>query len=176
MMERPISEYKKLESIESNMKMELKESNTKTRKTLTSEVFVSKREELDDHPLKTGIVIERSDYLYLEREDEDGNIFYDEVPLYQDVERSIQLIAKSVQHWSMTADSSILKQEPQETEIKEALLFAEEYNKDDIKVFDHEYWTEHLDFDPSTVRMCYQGNASIPSIFMIVIRIPTITK
>ena len=54
----------------------------------------------------------------------------------------------------MTADSSILKQEPQETEIKEALLFAEEYNKDDIKVFDHEYWTEHLDFDPFTVRMC----------------------
>ena len=116
---------------------------------------------LYDHPLKTGIVIERSDYLYLEREDEDGNIFYDEVPLYQDVERSIQLIAKSVQHWSMTADSSILKREPQQAEIKEPLLFAEEYtnNKDDIKVFDHEYWTEHLDFDPSTVRMCYQGNA-----------------
>ena len=79
MMERPISEYKKLESIESNMKMELKESNTKTRKTLTSEVFVSKREELDDHPLKTGIVIERSDFLYLERQDEDGNIFYEEI-------------------------------------------------------------------------------------------------
>ena len=70
------------------MKMESKESN--------SEVFVSKRDELDDHPLKTGIVIERSDYLYLEQEHEDGNIFYDEVPLYQDVERSIQLIAKSV--------------------------------------------------------------------------------
>ena len=119
----------KLESSESNPKLESNESNTKTRKTLTSEVFFSKRDELDDHPLKTGIVIERSDYLYLEREDEDGNIFYDEVPLYQDVERSIQLIAKSVQHWSMTADSSILKQEPQETEIKEALLFAEEYNK-----------------------------------------------
>ena len=60
----------------------------------------------------------------------------------------------------MTADSSILKKEPQQAEIKEPLLFAEDYNnEDDIKVFDHEYWTEHLDFDPSTVRMCYQGNA-----------------
>ena len=131
-----IPEYKKLESIESNQKLESNrnfeskesnfEANLKTRKTLNSEVFVSKRDELDNHPLKTGIVIERSDYLYLEREDEDGNIFYDEVPLYQDVERSIQLIAKSVQHWSMTADSSILKREPQQAEIKEPLLFAEE--------------------------------------------------
>ena len=165
-----IPEYKKLESSESNpnvesikpnMEKESKESNTRTRKTPTSEISVSKSEELDDHPLKTGIVIERSDFLYLEREDEDGNIFYDEVPLYQDVERSIQLIAKSVQHWSMTADSSILKRGTQQVEIKEPLLFAEEYSNtnDDIKVFDHEYWTEHLDFDPSTVRMCYQGNA-----------------
>ena len=84
-----IPEYKKLESSESNPKLESNESNAKTRKTLTSEIFVSKREELDDHPPKTGIVIERSDYLYLEREDKDGNIFYDEVPLYQDVELSL---------------------------------------------------------------------------------------
>ena len=165
-----IPEYKKLESIESNPKLESNrnfeskesniEANRKTRKPPTSKIFVSKRDELDDHPLKTGIVIERSDFLYLEREDKDGSIFYEEVPLYQDVERSIQLIAKSVQHWSMTADSSILKKEPQQAEIKEPLLFAEDYNnEDDIKVFDHEYWTEHLDFDPSTVRMCYQGNA-----------------
>ena len=103
-----IPEYKKLQSSESNPKLkssesnpklESKESNIRTRKTASSKIFVSKSEELDNHPLKTGIVIERSDFLYLEREDEDGNIFYDEVPLYQDVERSIQLIAKSVQHW-----------------------------------------------------------------------------
>ena len=50
----------KLESSESNPKLESNESNAKTRKTLTSEIFVSKREELEDHPLKTGIVIERS--------------------------------------------------------------------------------------------------------------------
>jgi len=152
----------KVESIESNPRLESKESNIRTRKTATSKISVSKSEELDDHPLKTGTVIERSDFLYLEREDKDGNIFYEEVPLYRDVERSIQLIAKSAQHWSTTADSSILKREAQQAEeIKQPLLFAEEYknNNDDIKVFDHEYWTEHLDFDPSTVRMCYQGNA-----------------
>ena len=41
--------------------------------------------------VKTGIVIERSDFLYLEREDKDGNIFYEEVPLYQDVERYVHI-------------------------------------------------------------------------------------
>ena len=150
----------KVESIESKQKLESKESNTGTRKTATSKIFVFKNDKLDDHPLKTGTVIEWSDFLYLEREDEDGNIFYEKFPLYQDVKRSIQLIAKSAQHWSTTADSSILKREPQQAEIKDQFLFAEEYeNGDNIKVFDHEYWTERLDFDPSTVRMCYQGNA-----------------
>ena len=81
----------KLKSSESNPKLESKESNIRTRKTASSKNFVSKSEELDNHPLKTGIVIERSNFLYLEREDEDGNIFYDEVPLYQDVERSIHI-------------------------------------------------------------------------------------
>ena len=106
-----IPEYKKLESNESNPKLESIKSNMKMESKESNN-------ELDNHPLKTGIVIERSDFLYLEREDEDGNIFYEEVPLYQDVERSIQLIAKSVQHWSMTADSSILKRETQQVEIK----------------------------------------------------------
>ena len=30
---------------------------------------------------------------------------------------------------------------------------------DDYKPFDHKYWMEYLDFDATTVRMCYQGNA-----------------
>ena len=82
-----------------NKKLESSESNPKVEASINSNMKMESKEsinELDDHPLKTGIVIERSDYLYLEREDEDGNIFYDEVPLYQDVERSIQLIAKRV--------------------------------------------------------------------------------
>ena len=39
----------------------------------------------DTYPLKTGTVIEQNESLYLEREDSVGEIFYKEVPLYQDV-------------------------------------------------------------------------------------------
>jgi hypothetical protein len=35
----------------------------------------------DTHPLNTGTVIEKNDFLYLEQEDSVGEIFYDEVPL-----------------------------------------------------------------------------------------------
>ena len=91
--------------------MESNESNSKTRTFLASNISVSKADELDTHPLKTGTVIEQSDVLYLERNDTDDNIFYEEDHLYQDDKRSILLIAKSVQQWSTTADSSILLRE-----------------------------------------------------------------
>tara|TARA_B110001452_G_C15113276_1_gene388078 strand:+ start:54 stop:338 length:285 start_codon:yes stop_codon:yes gene_type:complete len=87
--------------------------NSKTTRTFpTSNISDFKADELDTHPLKTETVTERSDFLlYLERSETDGNIFYEEDPLYQDNKQSIQLIAKSVQHWSTTADSSILLRE-----------------------------------------------------------------
>ena len=80
----------------------------------------------DNHPLKTSTVIERNDFLYLEREDTGGEIFYDEIPLYEDVQRSINLIKNSVQHWSGLQDSSIIHQAQSPHNIAQQLqIFAE---------------------------------------------------
>ena len=56
----------------------------------------------DTHPLKTGTVIEQNEFLHLEQEDNVGEIFYKEVPFYQEVQRSIKLIAHNTQHWTCT--------------------------------------------------------------------------
>ena len=61
----------------------------------------------DEHPLKTGTVIKQNHYLYLERAD-DGEIFYDEVPIYEDIDRSINIIAQSTDHWTACEGPSII--------------------------------------------------------------------
>ena len=81
----------------------------------------------DAHPLKTGTVIEKDGFLYLEREDRDGKIFYEEIPLYQDAQRLIDLIANSVQHWSATKETSILQSVPNNIN-KQPQTFAKLYD------------------------------------------------
>ena len=53
----------------------------------------------DEYPLKTGTVIEQNRYLYLERTDY-GEIFYDEVPIYEGIHMSINIISQSTDHWT----------------------------------------------------------------------------
>ena len=61
----------------------------------------------DKHPLKTGAVIEQNKCLYIERAD-DGEIFYDEVPIYEDFNKSINIVAQSTDHWTACKGASII--------------------------------------------------------------------
>lgn len=61
----------------------------------------------DNHPMKTGTIVEQNNCLYLERA-EDGEIFYEEVPIYDDVDRSVMLISQSTNHWSACKGASFI--------------------------------------------------------------------
>ena len=63
----------------------------------TAPTIDSKSKIADDHPMKTGTIVEQNNCLYLERS-EDREIFYEEVPIYDDVDRSIMLISQSTNH------------------------------------------------------------------------------
>ena len=61
----------------------------------------------DQHPNKTGTVIEQDNCLYLERNN-NGEISYDSVPLYEDIDHSLRLIAQSTEHWTACKNQSLI--------------------------------------------------------------------
>ena len=58
----------------------------------------------DSHSYKTGTIVKQNNHLYLERQ-EDGEIWYKEVPILEDSNRSIKLISQSNVHWSVKGAS-----------------------------------------------------------------------
>ena len=111
----------------------------------------------DEHPHKTGIVIEQENCLYLEQSI-DGDISYDSVPLYDDPKYSLQLIAQSSEHWCACDGGSILNSQTDttlDTYSVNSRFMASSVFKDDEDInssprpFKHKYWIKHFNIDES---------------------------
>ena len=107
----------------------------------------------DTHPQRTGTIIERDGYLYLERNDH-GDISYDTVPLYDNVDRTVNLINQSTEYWS-TCNESFLQSSRANLHPVSAHLLAEpvldESYDSSPRPFEHEYWTDSLGLDDAAI-------------------------
>ena len=116
----------------------------------------------DEHLLKTGTIIKQNHYLYLERAD-DGEIFYDEIIIHEDIDSSINIIAQSTDHCTACKGPLIIDLQTNSENYNSSKYMAnptiQESNSYNTapRLFEHEYWMDHFGFDDAAIRLCHQG-------------------
>lgn len=119
------------------------------------------------------IVIEQDNNFYLKK-DNDHGVFYDEVPIYTDITRALQIISKSNEYWTLykSANSNLeltsaLQATPDPPKVSKVFVHStnsSNYNgdhDDELLIpcpFEHEYWKDSLDVTSLVLQLYYQGN------------------